>query len=213
MKKQKLFALGVSLLLFTGCSQPADPGATATPGTTPVATETSASQSDGFVVAVSETEKLEFQPTAQKVDLRRDTQKSALVLANYDFVLMPKSANSLDAVSEAGQTRVHIGLKGGDAASYENPLPEGEYDASSSNVDIYTFADGSQKVTNIDGEKGTIVISKVSDTEVMGSVDITGDGGAMIKGDFTAVIATEDNAQGGAETTPAPEGAEATPTE
>lgn len=203
MKKTFTFLLGISLLLGAGCSQntTTDGGPTASATATPSTTGTPASAETPFMLALSDAEVVAFEPTVQKVDLRRDTQKSALVLGNYDFVLMPMSANSIDEVTE-GQVRVHVGLKGGDKASYEEPMPVGEYDASETYVDILTFKDGNEMRTNVDGEAGTIVITESDENHVAGTLDITGEGGAVIKGEFDAVVATEENAKGGGAGTP-----------
>jgi hypothetical protein len=207
MKKTLIGAVAASLLLLAGCNPPAD-DAGATPTSSPVAAQATQTPTPavetteaGFQVTVPKVELTQFEPSSQKVDLRRDTKNSTLVLGNYDFVLAPMSANSIAAVEE-GQVRVHVGLKGGDAATYEAPLPPGEYDASKTFVDVLTFKDGNEVRTNVDGEAGTIVITESDDNHVVGTLDITGDGGVVIKGEFDALVATEPSS--GAET-PTPE--------
>ena len=197
MKKTIIGAVAASLLIFTGCNpQTTDPGATTSPApaatqaATPAAEPTETADEGGFQLTVPQVEVTEFEPSAQKVDLRRDTKKSTLVLGNYDFILMPMSANSIDAVTE-GQVRVHIGLKGGDNATYEAPMPPGEYDASQTFVDVLTFKDGNEVRTNVDGEAGKIVIVESDDNHVKGMLDVTGEGGVVIKGEFDAQVATE----------------------
>jgi hypothetical protein len=195
MKTQFLgLACAGLMLLAIGCSQP-QPTVTPAPGATNSAapstpgTPAPAAQEQGFQLAIAEDQVLAFQPAFQKVDLRKDTKHSAIVLGTYDFPLAPMSANSVAPVSAEGQIRVHIGITGAAGANFDNPLPTGEYDASKSYVDIYTFEGGQQKLTNVENEKGTITISSVNDTQVVGSVDITGDKGARVKGDFIATIA------------------------
>lgn len=133
-------------------------------------------------------EKPSFQPSDVKLDLRPDTKKSAIVLANYPFELKPKKANSVAKLESEGQIRIHITINGGEGATFENPLPVGTYDAGTTAIDEYTFVDGKQKRKNVKDERGEISIVEVTDTHISGKLDVTGGEDFQLKGDFRAEI-------------------------
>lgn len=172
-------------LLTLGCAQnPPAPIGTASSAPTPAA----ATSPEGFEVALSESEKVAFEPRFQKVDLRRDTKLSSIVLGNYDFELKPMSANSVAKITGPEQMRVHIGLKAGKEATFDHPLPAVEYAASQTYIDIYTFKDGAEHISHLENRKGKVVLTSVSDKEVVGSVDLSGDGGSRLRGQFKATM-------------------------
>ncbi len=176
-------------LLTLGCSQTQPPAnGTASPGAPPTAPPTAAAAPEGFEVALSEAEKLAFEPRFQKVDLRRDTKLSSIVLGNYDFELKPMSANSVAKITGPEQMRVHIGLKAGKEATFDKPLPAVEYDAAQTYIDIYSFKNGAEQISHLENRKGKVVLTSVTDQEVVGSVDLSGDGGSRLRGQFKASI-------------------------
>lgn len=192
-----LISVSIVATMLSSCAKPQDsPTITSSPqaATTaetpegdPTPTQV-ASAEGGFVVADSKGAVVDFTPTSSKIDLRRDTRKSTLVLSTYEFELAPMSANSIAPLTSNEQKRIHIGLdaKNTDGASYENPLPTGEYQATF--VDLLTF-DNAESRENFENEKGTIVITEINEDQVKGKVDISADGGAKVQGDFVADIA------------------------
>lgn len=178
-----LFLALLTLLLALGCTQDSAP-----PADTSEPEQAAQAEPEGFQLHLIGGDNPGFEPTHVRIDLRRDTKRSAIILANYDFELKPKTANSLSPVDQEGQTRIHITIGGREGATFENPLPVGEYPAESTSIDEYTFADGEQKRKNVDNEEGLIVITEVTDTHIRGNLDVSGEDNFRLKGDFEAQI-------------------------
>lgn len=176
----------LTAVLATGCSQ--SPPSTETPTPSSATPTSSAATESGFQLAISEAEPLSFTPSYQAIDLRPDTKRSGIVLANYDAAVKPMGANSVPPSTTDGNIRVHIGIDGGPDAKYEQPLPPGEYDAAKTFVDIYTVKNGKQEISNVENEQGKVIIKTVTPDTVTGSLDITGDKGARIQGEFSATV-------------------------
>jgi hypothetical protein len=137
-------------------------------------------------VKIAEDKSLPFEVKTAYADMRTDLTEVHFALGNYDFTLEPKTLNSIGDVKD-GQIRISFGLKGEKGEDFNNPVQPGDYsDAKLKWVDIYHFADGSHQTVNVENRKGKVTISEVTDTEIKGSIDITGDGGKVVKGSFTA---------------------------
>ncbi len=183
MTFRTLFITLLTLLLTLGCTQEST-----SPQDTSEPEQTASAEPEGFQLQLIGGDNPGFEPTHVRIDLRRDTKRSAIILANYDFELKPKTANSLAPVDQEGQTRIHITIGGNEGATFENPLPVGEYQAETTSIDEYTFADGEQKRKNVDNEEGLIVITEVTDSHIRGNLDVTGEDNFRLKGDFQAEI-------------------------
>lgn len=190
MNRLQITAFGLALCLAAGCSAPPEPTITTTPTSTSGASSPTATAAaePAFQAAVSESQKLELTPSHQKMDVRPDTKRSSLVLGNYDFELKPKTANSLKEISDPAQMRVHVSFKHRQDASFDNPITVGDYDAKTANVDFYVVENGRQKILNMENEQGTLVVTAVEGDQVSGKLDLTGDKGALVKGDFQATM-------------------------
>lgn len=191
MNQLQATCLGCLLFCLTaGCSAPSNTGSenSASPSATASSSSPAAAAEPSFQVAIQESEKLEFEPNVQKLDVRPDTKRSSLVLGNYDFKLEPMSANSIEDMSDPSQMRVQVSFKHRPDATYEKPITVGEYEGQTTAVDIYVFREGQQKILNLENEQGKMVVDSVEGDEVSGSLEITGDKGAMVKGPFKATI-------------------------
>ncbi|MCB1025444.1 MAG: hypothetical protein KDB79_13695 [Acidobacteria bacterium] len=128
-----------------------------------------------------------FEVKTAYADMRPDLTEVHFVLANYDFSMKPSTTNSLDKVTSDKQVRITFGLKGEKGEDFNNPVQPGDYsDAKLKWTDIYYFDNGDEQVSNVENRKGKVTITSVTDTEIAGSIDITGDDGKVVKADFKA---------------------------
>jgi len=128
-----------------------------------------------------------FEPTTGFFDPRGDLKNGTISVANYPFKMEPMAANSVGEIAQEGQVRVAFGLKSLPAGNYTRPITPGEYTAASILfVEVYSFEKGGQKYSAFDNEQGNVTITEVTDTQISGSVDVTGDNGAAVKGQFVA---------------------------
>lgn len=182
--------------MIVGCQKaPVSP----TPGATTTTTAASPAESAaaGFQMKLAEGKDASFEPKSSWFDPRSDLKKGTITLGNYDFLITAKSSNSLENV-EAGQSRASITLKSPDGAEFGTPIPKGDYTGDAiSFVAAYTFEDGAHKQYSFENPKGTVKITDLSDKEMSGTVDLTDDKGATLKGDFKATITAEPTTAGG----------------
>lgn len=142
--------------------------------------------SGGTEVKIAEDKSLKFEAKTAYADMRPDLTEVHFALANYDFSMKPKTINSVGDVKD-GQIRITFGLKGKKGEDFNNPVQPGEYsDTKLKWVDIYHFADGGHQTVNVEERKGKVTITEVTDAEIKGSIDVTGDKGKTVKASFTA---------------------------
>jgi hypothetical protein len=173
--------LGASLM--AGCSGGGTPAAQGSATPTQAVTEPA-----GFVVKVNGAE-VPFAIQQARVDVRPDVTEAQFSIANYDFDMKHMEANSLDRPKEDGKVRIAFSLKGekGEGESFKNPVQPGEYAGEKLIwMDLYQGKDGQDGVVNLSNPTGGVTIKTVTDTELTGSVDVKGDGGLEIKGEFSA---------------------------
>ncbi len=87
-----------------------------------------------------------------------------------------------------GQTRIHITIGDSEGATFEDPLPVGEYQAETTSIDEYNLVEGEQKRKNVDNESGIIAITEVTESHISGNLDVTGDDNFKLKDEFQAEI-------------------------
>ena len=184
MKLKTLFATAlVGAALMAGCSGSDAPasGGTATPQAT-------AEAPAGFVLKVEGAD-VPFEVKQARVDVRPDVTEAQFSVANYDFEMEHMGANSIERPKEDGKIRIAFSLKGekGEGDNFKNPVMPGEYSGDKLKwMDVYQGKAGSDHVTNLSNPTGGVTITSVTDTELAGKIDVKGDGGLEIKGDFTA---------------------------
>lgn len=184
MKIKALFLsalLGASIL--TGCSGGGTPAnnTSATPAQT-------AEAPAGFMIKVGDTE-VPFEVKQARVDVRPDVTEAQFSIANYDFEMNHMEANSLERPKETGKVRIAFSLKGtkGEGDQFKNPVQPGEYTGESLKwMDVYQGQDGNDVVNNLSNPTGGVTIKTVTDTELTGTIDVSGDNGLLVKGDFSA---------------------------
>lgn len=143
---------------------------------------------EGFTVDTKEGEDPPFEVKNAYADMRTDISEVHFVIANYNFTMKPKTVNSLEELKSPEQMRVTFGLKGEKGDDFQNPIQPGEYSGNKLEwVDIYHFKRGRQLITNLENIKGTVNIASVTESEIAGTIDITGEGGKIVKGKFTAL--------------------------
>jgi hypothetical protein len=141
----------------------------------------------GTEVKISAEKSLPFEIKTAYADMRPDLTEVHFVLGNYDFSMTPKTANSVEKLKSDKEMRITIGLKGEKGDDFNNPVQPGEYaDKKLKWIDIYHYENGGQQVVNVNDRKGKVTISEVTDTEIKGTIDVTGDNGKVVKGSFTA---------------------------
>ena len=186
--EKSLLVAAVGGLLFVGCSQPQNPTASSSPTAsvpTPVVTPQVAGPS--LQVKLPDGRDLSFTPSKGFFDPRGDIKEGTISVANYEFQMQPMAANSVEAITQDGQIRVAFGLKSLPDGDYAKPITPGQYSAANiSFVEVYSFENGSQVHSGFDNEQGTVTVSEVSDSEISGSIDVTADNGAFLKGTFSA---------------------------
>lgn len=183
---KKLFlAVGLSLSLFTACSQTPAPSTTSTPAQ---AAATSTPEPVGFQVKAGD-EAIPFEPSTARVDIRTDVQEAQFSIANYEFAMEHMAANSIDRPKEDGKVRIAFSIKGElrEGDDFKDPVTPGEYSGDKLIwMDIYRGKGGNDEVFNLENAQGAVKIEAVSDSELSGSIDVTGDNGFRVKGDFKA---------------------------
>jgi hypothetical protein len=184
--KIKNFLVGfLAAVLLVGCSGKSGGDATASSSPSPAAEAPA-----GFVVKVSDAA-IPFELKTARVDVRPDVTEAQFSLANYDFEMNHMEANSVERSKEDGQVRIAFALKGekGEGDNFKNPVMPGEYGADKLIwMDIYQGKGGTDTMTtNIENKQGSVVIKTVTDTELTGTIDVQGDNGFEVKGDFSAV--------------------------
>ena len=128
-----------------------------------------------------------FDPSQSFYDPRPDIKRGTISVANYEFKMEPMEANSVDAITQDGQVRVAFGLKRLPSGSFEKNIIPGEYSGSDLGfVEAYTFENGAQKQVSFENQQGKVIVTEVTDSQISGSIDVTGDNGAVMKGPFTA---------------------------
>ena len=58
-------------------------------------------------------------------------------------------------------------------------------------MDLDRGKDGNEDILNLSSATGGVTIKTVTDSELTGSIDVKGDGGLEIKGDFSAARVPE----------------------
>ncbi len=143
--------------------------------------------STGTKVKISADKSLPFEIKTAYADMRPDLTAVHFVLGNYDFTMQPKTANSVENLKSDKEMRITFGLRGEKGEDFQNPVQPGEYnDTKLKWVDIYHYEKGSQQVVNINDREGNVTITEVTDNEIKGTIDVTGDNGKIVKGSFTA---------------------------
>ena len=187
MKKPLLISLAAALL-FSGCQQQSGPAPNAT-NSPAVSATASTPQAQGLELKIEGGRDMSFTPVSGWADLRGDIKQGTIAIGNYDFVVTPRNISSVPDVTE-GQHRVVFGVKSPEGATFEDPMPPGDYETLGW-TDVVYFEDGRQQRYNFSEPKGKVTIKEVTDTEVVGSVDLTDDKGAVVKGDFRVKKAVE----------------------
>lgn len=173
--------LGASLL--AGCSG----GATPTPDGSARPSQ-AAEAPAGFVIKAGG-EEIPFEIKQARVDVRPDVTEAQFSIANYDFEMTHMNANSLERPKENGRVRIAFSLKGekGEGEKFKDPVQPGEYSGDKLKwMDLYQGKDGNDNVVNLENATGGVTIKTVSASELTGTIDVKGDGGLEIKGDFSA---------------------------
>lgn len=178
--KRIVVALTTALLL-AGCSGGTQTAATSTPA--PAASQAPA----GFVLKVAGAD-VPFEVKTGKVDIRPDVTEGQFSIANYSFEMKHMAANSIERSKADGEVRIHFGLKGEKGDDFNNPIAPGEYSGDKLIwLDVYQGKGGSDTmITNLENAQGSVTIKTVTDTELTGSLDVKGDNGLEVKGDFKA---------------------------
>lgn len=169
MRKFNILFIGLFLLLAAAC------------GSAGISTGTSPE------VKIAEDKAVPFEIKTAYADMRPDLTEVHFALGNYDFTMTPKTINSIDKLSSDGQVRITFGLKGEKGEDFNNPVQPGEYANKKLEwVDIYYYENGDQQISNVENRQGKVTITSVNDTEIAGTIDVTGDSGKVVKGSFTA---------------------------
>lgn len=181
-----IVSLLVGASLLTGCSGSSTP--TGSTSGTPAA-QTPA----GFTIKAGD-EVVPFEIKQARVDVRPDVTEAQFSIANYEFEMEHMGANSIERPKENGKVRIAFSLKGekGEGDQFKNPVQPGEYTGDKLKwMDLYRGKDGNDDVLNGENMTGGVTIKTVTDSELTGSIDIKGDGGLEVKGDFTAARVQE----------------------
>ncbi len=170
--------------LLAGCSGSPTPGASST--STPAAAATEAAPA-GFVIKVGGAE-VPFEVKTARADVRPDVTEAQFSVANYDFQMNHMEANSVERSKADGEVRVAFSLKGEKGEDFQNPVQPGEYSGDKLIwMDVYQGKGGEDTITtNLENATGGVTIKTVTDTELTGTIDVKGDNGLEVKGDFTA---------------------------
>lgn len=138
-------------------------------------------------VKIGDDKTIPFEVKTAYADMRPDLTEVHFVLGNYDFTMKPMTANSIEKLESDKNVRITFGLKGEKGEDFQNPVQPGEYtDNKLKWVDIYHFENGGQQVVNVNERKGKVTITEVTDAEIKGSIDVTGEDGKVVKANFTA---------------------------
>lgn len=183
MKIRILISCCLLAFLLVGCSgsQSADPAATSSP-------KEAAAEPAGFVVKAGDAA-IPFELKKAMVDVRPDVTEAQFSLANYEFTMEHMAAGSVERSKVEGQVRVAFALKGekGEGENFKNPVMPGEYAGDKLIwMDIYQGKGDDAMITNLENGQGKVVIKTVTDSELTGSLDVKGDNGFEVKGDFNA---------------------------
>lgn len=193
LKNQKMAVIGC--ILLAGCGQPQPQAPAATPSVavagqsqTPAPSEPPAPATGAAMeVKLPDGQDLSFDPTCGFFDPRGDVKSGTISVANYEFQMESMAANSVAAISKEGQIRVSVGLKSLPDGNFQKPITTGEYSGTNlSFVEVFSFENGAQKHSTFDNESGKVTITEVTDSQMSGSFDVSGDKGAHLKGSFTA---------------------------
>ena len=179
--KKLCIALALGASLLAGCNETPAPSGTNTPvAATP--------EPAGFQLKAGN-EAIPFEASTAKVDVRPDVQEGQFSIANYDFTMAHMGANSIERPKEDGKVRIAFSIKGEkrEGEDFKNPITPGEYSGAKLKwMDVYRGKGGNDEVFNLENGQGSVKIETVTDTELTGSIDVTGDNGFMVKGPFKA---------------------------
>lgn len=141
----------------------------------------------GFAVETKEGEDPPFEVRSAFADMRLDLMEVHFAIGNYDFRPKPKSIGSVGPVATAEQMLVTFALRGKRGDDRLNPVQPGEYTGPGIKwIKIHHHKRGRPLVSEFREKKGRILIERVTEDEISGSIDITGDVGKLIRGNFTA---------------------------
>ena len=171
--------------LLAGCSGQS-PSTGATASSTPAAAATEIAPA-GFVIKVDGAE-VPFEVKTARVDVRPDVTEAQFSVANYDFQMSHMEANSVERSKADGEVRVAFSLKGEKGEDFQNPVQPGEYSGDKLIwMDVYQGKGGEDTVTtNLENATGGVTIKTVTESELTGTIDVKGDNGLEVKGDFSA---------------------------
>ncbi len=184
--KKFAIVLGLSVSLLMACSQtPPAPTGTTTPAP---AAATATPEPAGFQLKAGD-EAIPFEPSTARVDVRTDVQEAQFSVANYEFAMEHMAAGSIERPKEDGKVRIAFSIKGElrEGDGFKDPVTPGEYSGDKLIwMDIYRGKGGNDEVFNLENGQGAVKIETVTDTELSGTIDVTGDNGFMVKGAFKA---------------------------